>query len=384
MLRINHLSILVLGCILLSACSGSAEESVRLDADPSQWDYTDYGVFSDNDPYVEPTPQVQQDRMYEARATEKVQRIGWYPGAEVAGVQEEMLFDVRSVQFDVDESVIFIGDVEAKAVKKFSLQDGRFIAQYGGFEGEGPGESKLPTGFTVMPDGRVLISDATLRRVSIFDVDGVHIEDLHFEFRPENVIALNNDIFAIAFGGAMGHVEMYGVFDMDGQMVRSFGKLANDFRLNAGMVGVLVKGDNNVFAQAIGQTGHLFAFSGQQELLYYRLGLDGVTAFPKWTKREMPESSTITFEMDRSNLGSAVYRTLNVWGDELFVLKYDHTDAEDIRNPVDVYDALTGDYAYSILTPDPKHCRALFFTDQYVFTSCINEGVVQWERVIAS
>lgn len=384
MLRRYYLSIPVLGCILLSACSGSAEESVRLDADPSQWNYTDYGVFSDNDAHVEPTPQVQQDRVYEARATEKVQRIGWYPEAEVAGVQEEMLFKVSSVQVDVDESVIFIGDVEAKAVKKFSLQDGRFITQYGGFEGEGPGQSKRPTGFTVMPDGRVLISDASLRRISVFDVDGVHVKDLHLAFRPANVIALNNDAFVVAFGGAMGHLEMYGVFDMDGQLVRSFGKLANDFRLNAGMIGVLVRGDNNIFAHVIGSTGHLLAFSHQQELLYYRLGLDGSTAFPKWTKREVPGASTITFEMDQSNLGSAVYRTLNVWDDELFVLTYDHTGAEDIRNPVDVYDALTGDYAHSILTPDPEHCRMLFLTDQYIFTSCINEGVVKWERVVAS
>lgn len=95
---------------------------------------------------------------------EEVYRIG-----SLEGEEWETFGDIAGVAFDGDGN-LYVLDRQASRVTVVG-PDGSFLREVGG-PGEGPGELRMPTAFTVMRDGRVVIADLGHRAYQIFGADG--------------------------------------------------------------------------------------------------------------------------------------------------------------------------------------------------------------------
>jgi hypothetical protein len=89
-------------------------------------------------------------------------------GAE-EGEHWELLSGVRALAFDAHER-LYVLDSKNFRVLVFDSA-GKFVRQVGK-KGDGPGELMLPTGMTVMTDGRLVVSDVGRRAYSLFSSDG--------------------------------------------------------------------------------------------------------------------------------------------------------------------------------------------------------------------
>lgn len=359
----------------------SEPDTFQFDKDPSLWDYTDYGLVHLGEERLPAVPQTQRDRVFKEKSVERIQTIGWYPEAEEAGPQDEMLFLVAAAHVDSSEEHIYIFDREDLRVKKFSLQTGRLVQVFGGVEGEGPGEFRFPSGFSVSPKGRVLVSDSRNRKVVAFAPDGTHEKDIALDFAGASVVVHGEDEFIVPLTGNFDELEFYGRFDASGNLQKQFGQLTSDVRLKGGLGGILVGQAEGLTVHVIGRTGYLLGFSDDQDFLYFRAGIDGPKPLPQWIRSEPKGTALASFTLDPKSLDPASYKTLNIWDDLVYVLRFDVNDSLDVKYPADAYNIYSGDYIYSIKNPDPENCTIRFVTVNYVFTSCQNEGVVQWKRV---
>ena len=366
----KYMMILMVGAWLWG-CGGAADDQLTWNKDPDDWNYENYGLITDNNGVMAPLPQKQQERTYEPLATTELETIGWYPESEAAGDREMMLLNVVSLYVDADESHIYIFDSEALSIRKFALRDGRLVTRYGGTSGEGPGELSMPSAFAVTPDGRVLISDSRLRRVSLFDEDGTPRKDVSYPFQVATIVSVSNTEYILA--GDYEHVEHYSVYGIEGNLQKTFGKLSEDVMLKGGLAGVLVTGEERNFVQAIGYTGYVMGFSDTFEPVFYRESLDGEKGLPAWLPTERG------FRIDQTSLGAVFYKTLNVWQDEFFVRRYDSRGEKGKQMVVDVYDLSNGDYKYSMRSPR-EACSIYFVTNNHLYTNCAEEGIVVWER----
>ena len=369
----------VLSSLCITSCSTENSSGIVANLDPEEWNYTSYGLLLDGNDLVEPLAQVETDRVYEERAVERIKTIGWYPEAEEAGNKNEILYSVAGVYIDTGEEYMYIFDNEDYAIKKYSLESGRLITVYGGVEGEGPGELKRPVGFTVTPDSHVLIADAKQHRVSVFDPDGNNIKDIQYPFSVDNIVAIANQKYVIPISATMEYTEVYGIFDFDGNPGSRFMNLSNDPRLNVGLAGILLKNGDNVLTHVIGYTGHIVGYSYDQELLFYRSSLDGDRGFPKWTKATISGTNREIARIDTTTIGPLYYRSINIWANELYVLRVDMEADKSDQVSIDVYATTNGDYLYSLNVPN-ENCGVNFVTNQHIYTNCENIGVVQWER----
>lgn len=83
------------------------------------------------------------------------------------GPVEEAFTEIRGF-VTLDDGELWIGD--GASVRRFT-ESGRFIGELGR-EGEGPGEFKGIAGMKRMPDGRVVVFDPWVGRLSYFSPDG--------------------------------------------------------------------------------------------------------------------------------------------------------------------------------------------------------------------
>jgi hypothetical protein len=85
------------------------------------------------------------------------------------GSDEEMFGLVGSVASTSDGGA-FVYDSQAREIRRFGA-DGSFVGMVGR-QGEGPGEHERINNMLVLPDGRLVVNDPRLRRVTWYDADG--------------------------------------------------------------------------------------------------------------------------------------------------------------------------------------------------------------------
>lgn len=97
-------------------------------------------------------------------ALEEVFRVGAFDGADW-----ETFGEVRGVAFDA-RGQLYVFDGQSSRVVVVDPV-GKFV-RYVGRPGEGPGEFRLPAGFTVLRDGTIVVADMGHRAYQVFGSDG--------------------------------------------------------------------------------------------------------------------------------------------------------------------------------------------------------------------
>lgn len=108
----------------------------------------------------------------------------------IGGEEYDMLS--RPMLYMVDkEGRIFVSDMQDQAIKVFDT-NGDFI-QTIGRQGEGPGEFASVGRMTFLPDGRLMVTDSRMNRLSLFDREGTYIDSLHWTERLGRVYYATNE-----------------------------------------------------------------------------------------------------------------------------------------------------------------------------------------------
>jgi hypothetical protein len=141
-----------------------------------------------------------EDRPLQA-GFEEVYRIG-----SIDGDTWETFGDVAGTAFDAAGN-LYVFDRQASRVTVVD-RSGRFVREVGK-PGDGPGELRSPMQFTVMRDGRVVISDAGHRAYQLFGVDGAF----------QRMVAMGEDGGTLRLGELEPHPSGDAVISGGGTMV---------------------------------------------------------------------------------------------------------------------------------------------------------------------
>lgn len=359
---------------------GCDKSEVSWNIDPADWDYSNYGEINDGTTAIASEPQgTEIQRVYEPRATQRVQTIGWYPESELKGPEDELLFRPVAMHIDDEERLMYLHDAGVSLLKTFSLIDGEHLLSFGNGTGQGPGEYSSPFDFTVMPDNSVLITDRSNARVIHFDESGEILDHIKHEFQISGAKTVDNEHYI----GYMSRTdyELFGLFDMSGNLIKKFGRLVNDLNLKPGMIGDFRADSKGNFVYTMTNSGHMLGYNSHQELTFYRTSITQ-EPFPTFIKATVAGTQRGAYAFDMSK-NHASYRMLNLWKNEFFVQiipKKGFPDYSDDRIAIiDAFSIEDGSYLYSVEWPI-ESCGMFFITDESLYTNCIDEGIVEWER----
>ena len=100
----------------------------------------------------------------------------------LGGADEYTFSEINSIAVG-ESGAIYVGDTHPASIRLFS-PDGGFVRRIGR-EGEGPGEFRSLAGISVLPDGRLAAWDRRNRRITAYQADGEHDEDIRADaIRP--------------------------------------------------------------------------------------------------------------------------------------------------------------------------------------------------------
>lgn len=100
----------------------------------------------------------------------------------LGGADEYTFSEINSIAVG-ESGAIYVDDTHPASIRLFS-PDGGFVRRIGR-EGEGPGEYRSLAGISVLPDGRLAAWDRRNRRITAYQADGEHDEDIRADaIRP--------------------------------------------------------------------------------------------------------------------------------------------------------------------------------------------------------
>lgn len=258
---------------------------------------------------------------------------------------ETFLYDVDFIRAG-PEGTVYVFDRGRQQVLRLDLQTGRLAQTYGRGAGEEPGAFQMVTDFEVDAQGRVYVCDAVNARLTLFDPDGRLVASLTFKHPPYNIALLSRGLFAVQ----LLHARSDALFEIyrlerksDGsyrlRLLRRFGEFLEDQAANSLLLDGMITGADSFFVYAPRRIGWLTAFYPDGRLKFHRQTIEPVP-IPRLIRRGATEY------VDRS--APIVTYELTVAGDRL----YTWTEGKDGRPYIEVYDAHTGDYQFSMPVPN--------------------------------
>ena len=129
------------------------------------------------------------------------------------------------LRFDIDDNGnICISEQQDQVIKVFS-SDGKYVKTIGA-KGSGPGEFQTMTSLAFTKDGKLVVTDRTTKRTSLFDSSGKFLRSFKWHKDYFNFILIKNSSYILGERAYSGTIR-FGFFyvkeiDFDGNEIRSF------------------------------------------------------------------------------------------------------------------------------------------------------------------
>lgn len=149
----------------------------------------------------------------------------------IGGEEYDMLFQPQRFIVDQNEN-IYISDFQDQSIKVFDPR-GKHIKTIGR-KGEGPGEFLYVGDMIFLPDGRLMVMDFDINRLSLFDSDGKYINSYHWTIRLGGLHYATNSSCALTVHTFEGDQPLEKMkifvkkFDFKGTEIQSFGEFRPD------------------------------------------------------------------------------------------------------------------------------------------------------------
>lgn len=236
---------------------------------------------------------------------------------------------------------VYVADHGDMKVKRFSL-DGEFLNAIGNGVGEGPGEFGNITDFYVRGEDIWIVSLRS-RNVSRFNVDGTYRSRFLTSPGALRIAGLAEHLVMMM----MGSPELFQEVDTTGRVLKSFGDIVTDQRVNfLALQGTLGSLEDGGFVYVPEYAGYLYLFDRAGEIEKVVQTIDRIP-FPGTTSRQT--DSGIAFRAPESDV---VFGMVNVDAGVLYELVYfKKSTLEERYSVLDRYDASSGAYLSTFRLP---------------------------------
>jgi len=312
----------------------------------------------------QPPSEVQlSDRLPPPRAQDRTKRLFpeiTFERLRVLGDRPEtFLNNPDFVRLGPDGSV-YVFDRGTSQVIRFDPETGQILQRYGHGPGQGPGEFAMVSDFEVDREGRVYVCDAENGRISLFAPDGRLLASLAPKRPPYHLALLSGQRLVVEpldpYNDAL--FELYRLESQNGSYrlvyLGRFGEFLERQEAVSLLLDGLITGADSFFVYTPRRIGWIAAFRPNGDLKYYRTTIEPVP-IPKLIRQ-----GSVT-RVDRSAPRST-YAT-SVDRQHVYLDKGPNADKSFYQ--IDVYDAQTGTYRFTI--PFPERAGLLHVHDSLIY-----------------
>ena len=303
------------------------------------------------------------DRLPPPRAQDRTERLFpeiTFEQLRVLGDRPEtFLNNPDFVRPGLDGSV-YVFDRGASQVIRFDPETGQILQRYGRGPGQGPDEFAMVSDFEVDREGHVYVCDAENGRISLFAPDGRLLASLKPKRRPYHLALLSGQRLAVEpldpYNDAL--FELYRLESRNGRYRLAYLGRFGEFLERQEAVSLLLDGRltgaDSFFVYTPRRIGWIAAFRPNGTLKYHRTTIEPVP-IPKLVRRGSAQW------VDRS----APHSTYATSVDRQHVYLYKGSNADKSFYQIDVYEAQTGTYRFTI--PFPEWAGRLYVRDSLIY-----------------
>ncbi|WP_178139372.1 6-bladed beta-propeller [Rhodothermus profundi] len=302
-----------------------------------------------------PQPQALTDRRIANVLLKRVQVLGNTP--------ETFLNYVDFIKIGPRKTV-YVFDRGVNQVIQFDLNTGQIVQRYGKGLGKGPGEFNVVTDFEVDNDGYVYVCDSENSRITIFSPNGSLLSTLSLSSPPLGIALLKDKYIAVQLIDPKNDA-LFEIYQLEKnrdkyklKLIKRFGKFFEKQAALGLLLNGLITGSDTFFVYAPRRIGWLTAFRLDGTLLYHRTTIDPIPV-PKLIRQ-----GAVT-RVDR-NAPRATFEVV-IDGNKVYLYAGKVKMESNSIYMIDLYDAYTGDYLFSI--PLPERFGLLAIRDSLIYAT---------------
>ena len=374
--------LLLIFLAVLFGCTKKESQKIALE---EQFNGPFYGRLVYQDQLVDPSPQAYSKRVFEDVATDIVQQFTTRDS--MAHLSPGIVIMNKPFQSLVDpaEEFLYIMGPDSNVVHKFSIADGRLVNRV-----TTPRDLRESSGYTVgmqmAGNDEFWFQNVKPRTLMRTTHEGKLIDTIKLPYAGWVSVTNSGDF---VFLETSNLDELFHVYSANGKHQHSFGILSSvlvqfgehtSLGHGLGFVGDLSTDGSDSFIYTNGWGGGLLNYSLDGTLNYFRQPIDsnpfpGLRPFTAEEKEKSNIQNSANITVDKKDVNSQK-KSVNVWEGTYYQTTFErNTDRSWF---VDAYDYDTGDYLYSI--PTPEDCFIEFITDKHLYANCLEPGFVQFKR----
>ena len=364
-------------------CAGCFNQKSPKEALEKKFNGPFYGRLVYDDQLIDPRPQEISERIFEDSATQIVRQFAVHPLHASEDSDTVVMTTPARAVIDEKEQFLFLIDSDSNAVHKFSLNTGRLLAI-----STEPADRKLGNQSVymyMMGNEELWFTGVESKKIMRTDLDGSYLDMIDLPYSGWVAPASSGEF---VFLDASNMDELFHVYSSKGKKQRSFGILSSiEHEIHGriqqahgmGFIGELRTEGDHTFVYTSFFGGGILGYTMDGTLRYFRETIDS-GPFPRlrsFTEEEQEKSGLDAGDVtvDTDQVISQQF-SMNVWNGIFYQNTYLLSDQETFV--VDAYDYDTGDYLFSI--PSPEGCGIIFITDRHLYASCLEQGFFQIRR----